>query len=134
MPFEWRGIGGPGSTEASFRSAISDNHTPIGIVGCDVSGQPDGSQWPLGYFQTCGDGWINVDFWVPETLTFNDQSQLLVSSFDGTTWGQCEFGKTCLQVTATPEPGTLVLFGSGLVGVLGIRRRRKAIPSTSAVA
>jgi PEP-CTERM motif-containing protein len=35
---------------------------------------------------------------------------------------------------ATPEPGTLVLFGPGLGGVLGIRRRRRMVPSKSGVA
>jgi hypothetical protein len=108
-------------------SMYADYPGPYGIVGCDAPVQPDNSLlWRPAYFQTCGDGWINFDFWLPGSWMFTDQSSANVTTWDGSSLGG--IGLSAAQVTATAEPGTLLLLGSALVG-LGIadatRRRRQ---------
>lgn len=44
----------------------------------------------------------------------------------GENWHGISVGAEAVAVTATPEPATLVLMGSGLLGVFGIVRRRRA--------
>jgi hypothetical protein len=42
--------------------------------------------------------------------------------WDNGGWGGCDWGKDCLPV---PIPSTILLFGSGLVGLVGIRKKFK---------
>ncbi|MGH9144374.1 MAG: PEP-CTERM sorting domain-containing protein [Vicinamibacterales bacterium] len=44
----------------------------------------------------------------------------------GTPGGKGAIGGT-LKVAATPEPGSILLIGTGLLGVLGVLRKRQAL-------
>lgn len=109
------------------------DRTPVGIVGCESPDQPGtastDSRWALGYFQTCGDGWVNAEIKVPAHVSFGEQSRLFVGGYDGSAYHICQFGTTCTEVIATPEPASFVLVGSGMIGVFaGFRRRRSDVP------
>lgn len=60
-----------------------------------------GTDWDI-WFGTMGSDWIA-----------NDNPAYVVEGWEGT-----------LELTAVPEPGTILLFGSGLVGLFGIARKR----------
>jgi hypothetical protein len=66
--------------------------------------------------------------YLPGTIT-------LILQFNQNSGGNGTLVSGNLQLTTTPEPGTMALFGSGLVGIAGmIRRRRKAaVTATRAV-
>jgi hypothetical protein len=104
------------------------------LVGCDRpanlprAGNEDGSleEVPFGvfgYFSTCGTGWVVHELTMPGEWDFDDQSGFAVRGFSDTgEW-------TAISVQPTPEPMTIVLFGTGLAGIGAARRRRKAKPS-----
>ena len=54
-------------------------------------------------------GWRNVD----QITIGGDPGRLIIDDI-------------ALQTSVTPEPGTLILVGTGIAGLLGARRRRRA--------
>ena len=60
-----------------------------------------GTDWDI-WFGTMGSDWIP-----------NDDPDYVPQGWEGT-----------LELTAVPEPGTMLLVGSGLVGLFGIGRKR----------
>jgi hypothetical protein len=59
-----------------------------------------------------------------ENLSFTANGTNETLEFVGQTYGDHTAFLTAASITATPEPVTLVLFGSGLVGIGGMMRRR----------
>jgi len=59
-----------------------------------------------------------------ENVSFTATSSSEVLEFEGVEAGDHTAFITDTKIAATPEPVTLVLFGSGLVGIGGIMRRR----------
>lgn len=92
-------------------------------------GSSSGTCWALG----CGNSdWVFSSFLVPTAgnymlefgvTNFNDTAYQSGLAFDGVTIGgvPIEDGGS----TVTPEPVTMILFGTGLAGLLGARKRRQ---------
>jgi hypothetical protein len=103
----YSGLDGTGSLLASLNLAVtpSEPETP----GC-----PHGQYCP----------------WFPEGVSFSGTAESVIFSgsanyigFDNITLG------ASTPSAATPEPATLTLFGSGLVGLVGLVRRRRKMQS-----
>jgi hypothetical protein len=59
------------------------------------------------------------------TVFFSGDVNIADTCENGATNPQCNFTRTVVDTTATPEPATLTLFGLGLVAIGGARRRRR---------
>jgi hypothetical protein len=99
------------------------------IAGCaaltpdPITGRYDLEQ---GYFSTCGDGWVVYSFLMPPA-EWSDATTVTMSGYHlsaaGTVEGfGCTFDVSC--VSTTPEPATIVLVTTGLIGLAGLRWRR----------
>ena len=120
------GDGGGGSIGGQVTFSTGTTGVEGGILGCDPSGAS-----PQSYFQTCGDretagdeGWVVFSFtttnewdaaasevaWKVQAVTADGESYV------------CRTDGDCVAVT--PEPVTMVLLGSGLLGLGYVRRRR----------
>jgi len=85
----------------------------------------------LGVGEGCGDtGWIESEFtgeaadnYVLEFGVSNANDTLYDS---GLAFAGAQVGGSPISTSTTPEPGSLVLFGSGLIGLAGVLRRKLA--------
>jgi hypothetical protein len=112
-------------------------------VGARANQNPDIATWWLQLYALNPDGnteaWVTQSYGNPSINQFTTQSvtYLADSTYDGWTlgialvgwqngaeWYQINFDNVQLDVSAVPEPGTIFLLGSGLVGVWIFARRR----------
>jgi hypothetical protein len=101
-----------------------EQHPPYDFTGSILSGGTF-SAW-----ETCDP--INCDW--QSTVTFDFRSQasdgwlstgdLQFISGCADSQNDCEWNGTLSQHTFAPEPGSLILFGSGIAGLTGVLRRR----------
>jgi len=112
-------------------------HGPGGVVGCSA---PWGG-FPTSYFQTCNGGWVSLSFTTTNAWSANAaEVAFLSTSYAANNGGfECDTDNlatprpACVIATATPEPVTMILLGSGLasMGGVGLVRRRKGTDVSS---
>lgn len=101
-----------------------------GIVGCTTPG--GGTKW-----NTCmsfdNQPYVEFTFNLSEhfdlygaDLRWHSQQLLDGSSLKCDTGGNGDYGP-CVPNTTVPEPTTMILLGTGLAGLAGVRRRRKKL-------
>lgn len=121
--------GGNSTVGASIsrEAQIGDGGFPI--AGCSPI-TPD-AQFGLYFFEprylfTCGDdSQVVYSFTTVPGLTLTDATSVAIAGrMNNGDALNCTFDVDCQHVSVTPEPGTIVLLGSGLVGVGGLRMRR----------
>jgi hypothetical protein len=121
---------GPGPEDEQGRplSMLYGYFLNSGIVGCDNNlpipvDDSDPYRPPVvgGFLVTCArdgyDGWVGFRFTLERRITAHD---IVLGSV-----GYHSYGPP--PVSVTPEPGTLVLVGTGLGSVAGFRRRRRTM-------
>jgi PEP-CTERM motif len=76
---------------------------------------------------TGSNGDITAGTFALETLTYTTGNTVGPGDLGivlGSSGAQIDFADDALESTSTPEPGSLALFGSGLLGIAGIARRK----------
>ena len=115
--------------DAIFLSAAGND----GIGGCAQSAPVDGFGQMA---QTCGDDqFITFSFFTSrffDLASFELADLEFVAIADGNIADSCNADTPCdiTEVTATPEPGTLLLGATGFVMVAGFARRRRRTATT----
>ena len=118
---------------AEFYSAPNSdrpNADLIEIWGLGAGGQTMVHQFTLDGVYDGRNGAIDFQHFVLPSI-FSDLSSVV---FTGLRWGGADGGISLDNIevvpTSVPEPGTLALFGLGLLAAGAARRRRAAIPAT----
>jgi hypothetical protein len=103
--------------------------TALSIVSFDAAGNldlwgigPTGPSVP-GCGLNCYSSVGSTDFWAYGAVSRLSSSTLHIEGFDGAMYGSVTWTAT----RDVPEPATLGLLGMGLLGLIGLRRKRAAV-------
>jgi choice-of-anchor C domain-containing protein len=124
----------PGGIEQSFATIIGGLYT----VSFDLSGNPEGGsllkqmRLSIGGFSqafTFDSTGQTIDslVWAPMTFSFVAADSAATLAFASLSHDGSAYGALIdnVQVSSVPEPSTMVLLAVGLVGVVGMRHRRR---------
>jgi len=116
--------------DGNFTSFVTNSNSGVFATATDpwVAGIPDGDKSHYGVNLIYGNGFVNgTDMGTAATLNASEYFYGAGTNVTLLDWNLNDTGLlTYGEISAVPVPAAVWLFGSGLIGLVGVARRRKA--------